>query len=1105
MKGGRNKPQFERTPMPSVGSQLAIPTSSLDAGAAQSQVSIKKQWKKSQIIGVGHLRRVIGSLLSADEIRKMAVCDLADTAGDRSCLEDPRMGSREYDETCATCHCDYGTCIGHFGMISINPDAWFLHPFFVDDGTIASVLNLFCYECFDARFKATPEGQIPNANMLFDSQQIRSLDIQYRQYTGIERLKLLANKAKTLSCSQGHTTTFFKKSTSHTIVQVLDKTTSVDVDVRSIFFHLTSISNYLEENTLHKFIGFSPMNYENFVIQVIPVLPTRNRPSIVINGKKNESEFTSLYWTLLDIIRQMQLPVNIGNDTKQFALRKDLREVFYAYIDSEANVTIKGRSKKTDALKTLMAIFDKKGGLYHKNTLSARVDNSGRTVIGADNSIRPNEVRIPKYMAEKFRIKLNITSANKDIAEELIRKDVIKMVVRNPHGGELNITEITDDNRERFTLQVGDLTYRRMVTGDAVVVNRQPTLHRWSILMMKAVVLETEEVGKETNTVGMNTAYVSGFNADFDGDEVHVHVPAGIEARAEAAALMAVEKAPISDQTSQSIFGLIQNTVWGSYEMTKNVRNLTKEDWYSAIQNVQDFEGPIGSEKPDLDLIARIKYVESETPKIYTKYGIKNLGLYNTQSLLSLALPEDFSYTANGVYIERGIIVDAVFTKSIVGAGANSIIQVLFESHGPTAIVIFAHVMQQVVASWMETQGFTISITDFMPGEDLQEKIENLKDEKLRYVKEVGQRNVHGVFNQDLLLSEMRNWLKEIPVQFEPILSKQTIGRLINEMVFVLFDFMQIERNLFTRGRSAVLFRPEQITIALKKAIDKIIETPSDVIGDIKPGQLSAATKISVKSKNEVEREKALVQELKTFLMDRLNNVVTEFVNEQMSNPFSPDSVSTKSHYETATIEADVMAALDAIKSDGIQLLMMNPTVGGSVTPMIKSKARGNEGNLFQAKFGMGQQTMSNARLKEAISGGTRVLPFFLENDPDPAARGYIRNSLFQGLNPTEWISAAMPTRQTQTDTAFKTADTGYMQKKLTASCGDFLVHPDGSVRDEQGQIVTHSYGGHFFDPSRMSKMGDNFSFVDVQQLVNQVKAEEDSKIKTRKEWFRKF
>jgi DNA-directed RNA polymerase beta' subunit len=381
-----------------------------------------------------------------------------------------------------------------------------------------------------------------------------------------------------------------------------------------------------------------------------------------------------------------------------------------------------------------------------------------------------------------------------------------------------------------------------------------------------------------------------------------------------------------------------------------------------------------------------------------------------------------------------------------------------------------------------------------------------MKNEMLRTAEEIGQRNVHGVFNQDqLLLYLEKKWIK-LPEKFKRYVTDQDLGRFRKELTYILFKAIHVEVNNYKKGKSPEPFDPQTVTRTIKRSLDNVFKTPKEIIeGGIRPGQLFKMEKLTRKTPDEIEMESQNIDELKQTILTMINDETISFVREQVGNPFSPDKVDTKSTYEKAKLDADVTDTFDSIISKGKKLIMDNPGKGGSVIEMVKAGARGNDSNFFQAKVALGSQTMSGERLKEAISGGTRVNPFFLENDPDPAARGYVRNSLFRGMTPTDFFSSAMPARQTQTDTAFKTGDTGYMQKKLMAVCGDYKVCPDGTVRDERGNIVTYLYGGHGMDASRMVKKHENFYFVDVEQIVNRVNAEADSKIRTRREFFKKI
>lgn len=1138
---------------PSLQQQLVRTAPSARNAPDVAPVSSIKQYRTRQVVGSGHADSLIGSILSEEEIRSLGSnCDLTNFAGDMKCLEDLHMGAFEPDgpnSICETCRCKYGVCPGHFGMITLKQENWFMHPFFVQDGTVEAILNLFCYECFTIEFAKQPLGSvsIPTATMLFDHTLVKSLEIKYKMTRNLTRLKNLAKHAIPMKCHLGHASTFFKKTLDNTIVQVLskkskdEKEVSQDFDVRAGFYHLKSISNYLAMNDLFSFIGFNPIKFENLVVKVIPVLPNRDRSSVPINGNKQISPFTQLYQDMLKNIRILNAAESTSHGNLE-SHRKTVRDLYLAYITGNGVSASKSKSAAGSAMRTLTATMDKKAGLWHKHAMGSRVNNSGRAPIFGDNGIKPNQVSIPYFMADKWRIVLTVTADNVEICKDLLKKGVIKTV--SEKGRTMTVNE---KNINSIDLKPGMVCKRKLLTGDVVVINRQPTLHKWSMLAMSAVVREpvTDASSENILAIGMNTIYVSGFNADFDGDEVHVHVPAGIEDRAEAMAFMSVERTPVSGQSSQNIFGLIQNSVWGIYVMSKNVKNMSREEWMRHAMAVSDPPEKNDSDQ-DFNLSARIQEITAMVPRIYAnpKYAhlVKGLGIWNTNTLLSLAFPRDFTYVRKmgdgeqDIIIENGILVCGALKKSISGAGPGSIIQTLFTEQGPYRIVIYGYVMQQVVNDWMESQGFTISITDFMPSELQDAEIESMKDQKLRSIKSMGQRNIDGLIDPDALLNLLSNWIT-IPNEYAYLMTAQVMGQLRNDIVFNVIDVLQIEINVFTRGRSQVLFRDEKIAKSIENTINMVIDS---AYLSLKSSTQAGGLLKSILAKNQTKSVIDLPK-LKQSIYDMISSRTIEFIKNNISNPMHPETIKTKSALEKATLDADIMDDLDSMKSEGIKILtksvvntgIWNPKTkynknmavryvkgdfaqtyvavrenvgkdptsnpqdwtipssrGGMVTDMITSGARGNEGNLFQAKVALGNQTMSGARIKQGISGGRRVTPFFLENDPDPAAVGYVRNSLTRGTGPTEFLLSAMPARQTQTDTAFKTGETGYMQKQIMSVAGDFKILADGTVRNGQGQIVSFMYAGHGHDPARQIKKAGEYLFADVEQIVNQVNAE---------------
>lgn len=1029
-------------------------------------VSRKFRKAVNQRAGEGTITKVVGGILSREDIVKMAVCDLTLSKGDeRECLSDIRMGPRDPSEECGTCSNKFSKCRGHMAMMSIPPHAWFVHPSFIS--IVASIMNIFCFACFKESVKLlNPTGNenvLPEAVLSTTLQQLKTLYGQYKNVAGLSRLKTIAGHVQGGSCRRRHNCSTFKKSTKEegVIIEQLGSGSDAKTDEVSVLTmrqFLTSISNYIEHHELGEIIGTNYIRYENFIITVIPVIPTCNRPARIINGTPKESDFTTLYRDMLKKIRVIvtQPPA------ETLSAVASLREMFGKYIADSGSKTGRNNTPK----RTLSATLNGKKGLFRSHIQASRVDNSGRTVIVGDTAIGPNEVGVPETMAEKFRIRFDVTHENVDVIISLIESNTVKILVQNPKSSNRSVIHITEDNRGTVRPSPGDFGYRSLVDGDVVVINRQPTLWRHSVMSHRAVIMGKSHTGVSQEVIHLNTAYVSGYNADFDGDEAHIHVPSDMEARAQAALLMAVENTPVTDQRSVSIFGLIQNSVWGAYEMTKNVRRLSYEDFQilagASLRAELKYE--------EYNVIKRLEHLKTAGLKIIAKYGKSKLGLYNTRTILSLAFPTDFSYRKgmegdDPVVIENGILVSGTLSKSTVGNSANSIVQIMSESHGPQAIVIFIFVMQNIIDKWMKTEGLTISMSDFMPSVEVEAKIDRLKDIELKKAEQISQGSVIGVFDKskfdDLLVRKL-----DLPIE------GTLLAQLRKNISFIMFKFMLVESNLFRKGRTDVPVRVESIERALDKAIAETIE------------------------------DRQIAEEAKQLI----HKDIESFIVDQMNDPFAPEKNEPKSAYEESTIEADTLDSLDSLKSQTVGVIMKSTeSMTGSLVPMIDSGARGKKFNLAQASAMVGNQTMSGQRLPAAISGGRRVFPFHLERDKGPIPMGTVVNPFGKGLAPEEIAATYIPSRQTQTDTSLGTGTTGYAQRRMMASMSDMKVRADGSVRNEKGEVICWIYGGAGFDAGRMLKVGRKFQMVNLKDLVREVDAEYESSSDITKRFFAKF
>jgi DNA-directed RNA polymerase subunit H (RpoH/RPB5) len=188
-------------------------------------------------------------------------------------------------------------------------------------------------------------------------------------------------------------------------------------------------------------------------------------------------------------------------------------------------------------------------------------------------------------------------------------------------------------------------------------------------------------------------------------------------------------------------------------------------------------------------------------------------------------------------------------------------------------------------------------------------------------------------------------------------------------------------------------------------------------------------------------------------------------------------------------------------EKEGLINNALNKTMGASATLAKKHMEKGDDNSLVIMKVCgakgtdvnngqiagfTGQQNLDGARIKRTLNG-TRCLPTFQHNDNSPAARGFVANSLMKGLTPDEAFFYSISGRRGNIDTAIKTADCGYIQKKITKKGEDASQKEDGTVRDASGNIIQFLYGNDGFNAKKLvtikHKGADVPYFIDLKNL----------------------
>ena len=436
---------------------------------------------------------------------------------------------------------------------------------------------------------------------------------------------------------------------------------------------------------------------EWMILTVLPVPPVTARPSITLdNGQRSEDDLTH---KLVDIIRINQRFMENREAGAPQLIIEDLWELLQyhvtTFMDNEISGTPPARHRSGRPLKTLSQRLKGKEGRFRGSLSGKRVNFSARTVISPDPTLSLNEVGVPERVAEEMTQTMNVTDRNVEEARRYVSNGPEAHpganYVKRPDGRRLKVTE---KNCEELATKVeaGWEVNRHMVDGDIVIFNRQPSLHRMSIMAHEVVVMPHK-------TFRLNTTVCPPYNADFDGDEMNMHALQNEEARAEARVLMRVQEQILSPRFGENIIGAIQDHISGTFLLTN--------------------ENPHFNETQALDLLRATRVDELPEPS-----GHDDEEPYWTgRDIFSELLPDDLNLEFTGtvgedVIIEDGQLVEGTIAEDEVGEFGGVIVDTITKVYGNTRARIFINEVAALAMRSIMHFGFSIAIDDeSIPGE----------------------------------------------------------------------------------------------------------------------------------------------------------------------------------------------------------------------------------------------------------------------------------------------------------------------------------------------------------------------------------------------------
>ncbi|OXA46492.1 DNA-directed RNA polymerase II subunit RPB1 [Folsomia candida] len=875
------------------------------------------------------VKKVQFGILSPDEIRRMSVTEggirfteITEGGRPKLCgLMDPRQGVIDRNSRCLTCTGTQTECPGHFGHIDLAKPVY--HPGFL--GKTVKVLRCVCFYCSKMLVSPT-HPKMREVVAKTKGQPRRRIDFVYE----LCKKKSICDGGDEMDGNQGeedpNITVSPSKKSGHggcgrfqpnirkvglelfaewKNVNEADQEKKMAVTAERVLEILKHISD--EESLV---MGMDPKwsRPDWMIYSVLPVPPLPVRPAVVTFGSaRNQDDLTH---KLADIVKaNNELLRNDQSGAAAHIIAENVKMLqFHVATLTDNEIPGLPRAMQTSGrpLKAIKARLKGKEGRIRGNLMGKRVDFSARTVITPDPNLRIDQVGVPRSIAQNLTFPEIVTPFNMDKMTELVARG------NNQYPGAKYIIRSNGDRIDlRFHpkssdlhLQLGYRVERHIRDGDLVIFNRQPTLHKMSMMGHRVKVLPW-------STFRMNLSCTTPYNADFDGDEMNLHVPQSMETRAEVENLHITTRQIITPQANKPVMGIVQDTLTGAKKMTKRDVFLTKEQMMNLLMFLPIWDGR-------MPMPAIVKPIPLWTGKqLFTLIIPGNVNLVKTHA----THPDDeddgpYKWISPGdtkVMVEHGELIMGILCKKTLGTSEGSLLHICFTELGHEVAGQFYGNIQTVVNNWLMYEGHSIGIGD-------------------------------------------------------TIADPQT--------------YLEIQRTI-------------------KKAKEDVIEV--------------------IQKAHNMELEPTPGNTLRQTFENQVNRILND--------------------------------ARDKTGGSAKKSL----TEYNNLKTMVVAGSKGSNINISQVIACVGQQNVEGKRIPFGFR--KRTLPHFIKDDYGPESRGFVENSYLAGLTPSEFYFHAMGGREGLVDTAIKTAETGYIQRRLIKAMESVMVDYDGTVRNSTGQLIQLRYG----------------------------------------------
>ncbi|KAG6434490.1 hypothetical protein SASPL_106127 [Salvia splendens] len=924
---------------------------------------------------VAKVRLVQFGILSPDEIRQMSVVHIEHSETTErgkpkiGGLSDPRLGTIDRKMKCETCMANMADCPGHFGHLELAKPMF--HIGFMK--IVLSILRSVCFNCSKiladevlyiarvARLKFMDDAPFLNYNILipFESKRIVRLRMEEPKFKQAMRIRNPKNRLKKIldacknksKCEGGDEIDVRDQDTDEPVKKSRGgcgaQQPKISIDgMKMVAEYKAQKKKSDDQDQMPEPVERKQQLSAEKVLSILKRITDEDCQLLGLNPKYARPD-----WMILQVLPIPPPPVRPSDDlTHQLAmiirhnenLKRQERNGAPAHIISEFAQLLQfhvatyfdndlpGQPRATQRsgrpIKSICSRLKAKEGRIRGNLMGKRVDFSARTVITPDPTINIDQLGVPWSIALNLTYPETVTPYNIERLKELVEygphpppgKTGAKYIIRDD-GQRLDLRYLKKSSDQH--LELGYKVERHLNDGDFVLFNRQPSLHKMSIMGHRIKIMPY-------STFRLNLSVTSPYNADFDGDEMNMHVPQSFETRAEVLELMMVPKCIVSPQANRPVMGIVQDSLLGCRKITKRDTFIEKDVFMNILMWWEDFDGkvpaptilkpkPLWTGKQVFNLI------------IPRQINLLRYSAWHQETEKGFITPGDTQ-----VRIEKGELLSGTLCKKTLGSSSGSLIHVI----------------------WVKGHNGPMHV------QKLKELYTDLREE-------VG-----------------------------PDAARKFLGHtqwLVNYWLL---------QNAFSMGIGD--------TIADHDTMTKISETINTAKNEV--NELIRAA-----------QEKQLEAEPGRTMMESFENRVNQVLNKARDDA---GSSAQKSLAESNNLKA-----------------------------MVTAGSKGSFINISQMTACVGQQNVEGKRIPFGFVD--RTLPHFTKDDYGPESRGFVENSYLRGLSPQEFFFHAMGGREGLIDTAVKTSETGYIQRRLVKAMEDIMVKYDGTVRNSLGDVIQFLYG----------------------------------------------